>query len=174
MIRICFIGAALLAAIAPVALPGAATRTPLENFSGWPSHYEDRPLKSLPLSAREKLFVQDFPGAIGRFTDGEREIVIRFTTAPTRRLHPAADCFRGVGYAITPLPGRRNTAGTAMGCFRASRGDDLMEVCEYLRDERGQSWSDVGAWYWSALWQSGAAGPWWSFVIAQPSRSGSG
>jgi hypothetical protein len=137
----------------------------MSGFPGWPTQYEGRALQPLPLSEREKLFAQDFPGQIGRFSDGRRELVIRWTTAPTRRLHPASDCFRGIGYAVTPTPVRRAVDGTPMNCFRATRGSDAVTVCEHLRDEHGHTWPDVGAWYWATVLRSG--GPSWSFVIAE-------
>ena len=120
------------------------------DFPGWPTRYEGRALIELPLTPREAAFVQDFPGRVGRFSDGRREIIIRWVGAPTRRLHPAADCFRGSGYGITPLPVRRDAAGAAMGCFRASHAARRMTVCELIRDEHGESWPDVSAWYWHA------------------------
>ena len=51
------------------------------------------------MSEVEQRFAARFPGAIARFSDGERVIVLRHVERPTRMLHPAADCFRGLGYA---------------------------------------------------------------------------
>jgi hypothetical protein len=141
------------------------------NFPGWPISYEGSELKELPLTQREVAFVQDFPGRVGRFSDGRREIIIRWVGAPTRRLHPAADCFRGSGYNVTPMPVRKDAAGAAMSCFRASQfranhGADTLMVCELIHDERGDSWPDVSAWYWSGMLGTTPA-PWWSFVVAE-------
>src|SRR5262245_3744823 len=100
----CEIAALLLAAAVAALVPltersnGTAAGAP---FPGWPTEYEGRALIELPLTQRETAFVQDFPGRVGRFTDGTREIIIRWVGAPTRRLHSAADCFRGSGYAVT-------------------------------------------------------------------------
>ena len=121
------------------------------HFPGWPTHYEGRALTELALTQRELAFVRDFPGRVGRFSDGSREIIIRWIGAPTRRLHPAADCFRGLGYSVTPLPVGKDATGAAMGCFRASHGADHLTVCEVIRDQRGGSWPDVSAWYWDGL-----------------------
>jgi hypothetical protein len=120
----------------------------------------------MALTQREVAFAHDFPGRIGRFRDGEREIIIRWVGAPTRRLHSAADCFRGIGYGIMPLPARKNAHGDTMSCFRASHHADEMMVCEVIHDERGESWPDVSAWYWNAIFGSSPA-PWWSFVVAE-------
>jgi hypothetical protein len=158
--------AAAAAALAPLlAAPRAATMAAQDGFPGWPTHHEGRALRELPLTPREAAFVQDFPGRVGRFTDGSREIIIRWVGAPTRRLHSASDCFRGSGYGITPLPVRRDAAGAAMGCFRARHGADDMTVCEVIHDARGESWPDVSAWYWSAILAATPA-PWWSVVVA--------
>jgi hypothetical protein len=135
-------------------------------FPGWPAQYEGRALTEVPLAQRELAFVRDFPGRVGRFSDGRREVIIRWVGAPTRRLHPAADCLRGIGYAITPMPARRDAGGAAMGCFRATHGGDDITVCEVIRDEAGEAWPDVSAWYWSAMLGASRA-PWWSFVAAE-------
>jgi len=163
------IAALLLAAAAAALAPliernnGAAAGAP---FPGWPTEYEGRPLVELSLTQRETAFMQDFPGRVGRFSDGRREIIIRWLGAPTRKLHSAADCFRGSGYAITPVAARKDAAGTTMSCFRATlRGANMM-VCEVIRDEQGGSWSDVSAWYWDGMLRSSPP-PWWSFVVAQ-------
>jgi hypothetical protein len=157
--------AAAAAALAPLIERGngAAAGAP---FPGWPTEYEGRPLSELSLTPREAAFVQDFPGRVGRFTDGQREIIIRWVGAPTRRLHSAADCFRGSGYTITPAAARKTSDGATMGCFRATLRGASMTVCEVIRDERGGNWSDVSAWYWDGMLRSSAP-PWWSFVVAQ-------
>jgi hypothetical protein len=157
--------AAAAAALAPFVTRsnGAAASAP---FPGWPTHYDDHALTELPLTPRETGFTQDFPGRVGRFSDGEREIIIRWVGAPTRLLHSAADCFRGSGYAITPIAARKGRDGRTMGCFRATLRGASMTVCEVIRDERGGSWSDVSAWYWNGMLRSSPP-PWWSFVVAQ-------
>ena len=163
------IAALLLAAAAAALAPllehsnSAAAGAP---FPGWPAEYEGRALIELPLTPREAAFVQDFPGRVGRFTDGSREIIIRWLGAPTRKLHSTADCFRGSGYTITPIAARRYSDGSTMGCFRATLRGASMTVCEVIRDESGGSWSDVSAWYWDGMLRSSAP-PWWSFVVAQ-------
>ena len=164
-----FLLAAVAATIAPLIdkVVGASSGTDT-SFGGWPTHYEGLALTELPLTQREIAFTRDFPGRVGRFTDGRREIIIRWINAPTRRVHPAADCFRGSGYRTTPLPIRRDEAGDAMGCFRASRRADDMTICEVIRDGRGETWPDVSAWYWHAMFSS-SPGPWWSFVVAERS-----
>jgi hypothetical protein len=161
----------LLAAVAAAAAPlisraNDAVVAADGAFPGWPTHYEGRALTAMALTQREVAFVRDFPGRVRRFSDGRREIIIRWVGAPTRRLHSAADCFRGSGYSIIPMPVRRDAGGAAMGCFRAGHGADDLTVCEIIRDQKGESWPDVSAWYWSAVFGSSPA-PWWSFVVAQ-------
>ncbi len=162
-----FIVSALAAAVTPLVDRETATALNSEaGFPGWPSRHEGRALTELPLSAREQSFVRDFPGRIGRFSDGRRENIQRWAAEPTRRLHPASDCFRGSGYAITPLPLHRDVTGTPMGCFRATRGYETLRVCEALRDDHGQTWPDASSWYWSAV-MGNSTGPWWSVVVAE-------
>jgi len=161
-----FLLAVTLAALAPLWDKAGTASAVGAGFPGWPLDYDGRPLTQMPLTGREAAFAQDFPGRVGRFSDGKREIIIRWVGAPTRRLHPAADCFRAIGFSIEPLPTRSDGRGAAMACFRASRKHETMAVCELIRDEQGQSWPDVSGWYWHALLGWSVA-PWWSFVVAE-------
>lgn len=162
-----FFVTAIVAAVMPLQdQPVGGAGAMAAGFPGWPAHYEGHTLREMPLTQRELAFVQDFPGRIGRFSDGRREIIIRWVGAPTRRLHPAVDCFRASGYSIAALPARRDGRGAPMGCFRASRGEESLKVCEVIRDEQGQSWPDVSAWYWHAVLGT-TTSPWWSVVVAE-------
>ena len=53
-----------------------------------------------------------------------------------------------------------------MSCFRAIRGDETLRVCEALRDDHGQTWSDASSWYWDTMFAN-SQGPWWSIVVAE-------
>ncbi len=163
-----FAGAAVLAAAAPHLAPAAnSAATAAQGFPGWPNVYDGVALTELPMSAREQAFAKDFPGRISRFSDGQREIILRWVGSPTRKLHPASDCFRGIGYTITPMPLQRNSSGHAMGCFHASRDRETLQVCELIRETSGTAvWSDVSAWYWDTVWGA-TPGPWWSEVVAE-------
>lgn len=165
------IGALVAAAVLSAAMPfvpmSSGAAEPAEaGFPGWPATYEGRVLTALPLSERETGFLKDFPGRVGRFTDGEREIVLRTVVGATRRLHPASDCYRGLGFAIEPRPLQVRKGGVAMGCFRARKAGETIEVCETIKDGAGRVWPDVSAWYWDAL-LGRSAGPWWSTVVAR-------
>ena len=95
--------AALASATVPLLSRAPRAMTAADaSFPGWPTHFEGRPLTTLPLSERESAFSKDFPGHIGRFSDGRREIIVRYMSAPTRRLHPPAN----------PGPGKRCCSST--------------------------------------------------------------
>jgi len=133
-------------------------------FPGWPNEFAGRALTALPMTELEQRFMSDFPGRIGRFTDGEREIVIRWVTEGTRQLHPASDCFQGLGYSVKPLALLRDDNGSLWSSFAASRGNDRLRVYERIHSESGASWTDVSAWYWAALREDG---PWWAITVAE-------
>ena len=162
-----YLAACLLAALAPWLSMNSKLRgaPPPTAFPGWPTHFEGRELIALPLQERERRFAGDFPGRIARFTDGEREIVIRWVTEPTRKLHPASDCFEGVGYSIHPLPLRVDGSGQRWGSFTAVRRNEKLRVYERIHTDTGQSWPDVSAWYWAADEHAGSA--WWAITIAE-------
>lgn len=130
----------------------------------WPTHFRGRELIRLPLAPAETRWLRDFPGAAARFTDGERELLIRRVERPTRRLHPAADCFRGTGYTVSP-PEIREADGERWSCFTARKEGLAREVCERLHDEQGGAWTDASSWYWSAVLGRGR-GPWWAVTVA--------
>lgn len=154
-----------LAALAPLAGRGAPSSLEADAFAGWPASFEDRPLKELPLSPVEQRFGDQFPGRVARFTDGNREIIMRWVAEGTRKLHPASDCFKANGYAIAPLPikvaGKQRWSG-----FVATRGTQALEVRERIYDASGAQWSDVSAWYW-AVQLGQTSGPWWAVTVAQ-------
>ena len=136
-----------------------------QNFRGFSATFENQPLVELPLTEREKFFLEDFPGKVGRFSDGKREIVIRFVTEATRKLHPAGDCFRAIGYATKPLPLKVDDAGKRWSCFSAVRANEELKVCERIYDNGGGEWTDVSAWYWTALTET--SGEWWAITVAE-------
>jgi len=154
----------LCAALVPLAggfldQPGASAA-----FPGWPTHFEERPLTALPLTPLEESLQQEFPGRVGRFSDGQREIILRWVTQETRKLHTSSDCFKANGYQIKALPIKRE--GEALWSrFVAMRGDVRLEVAERIYAPAGGQWSDVSAWYWAA--QLGRThGPWWAVTVA--------
>jgi len=143
-------------------------RTGAVAFPGWPTQFEGRTLTSLPLTELEQRFNTDFPGKIARFTDGKREIVMRWVTEPTRKLHPASDCFQGLGYSVKPLPLRRDENGSLWSSFAASKGSDRLRVYERIHSDSGETWTDVSAWYWAALKRG--SGSWWAVTVAEKER----
>lgn len=169
-------GALILALAAAAVAPWTATSPPTfespEAFPGWPESFEGRPLRPLPLADREAGFVRGFPGRVGRFTDGRSELVIRWVVEPSRRLHPSADCFRGLGYAIRPADSERDALGRRWGAFLAVKEKQTLLVRELIVAANGRSWSDVSSWYWpAALGRS--SGPWWTYTVAhEPAAPG--
>ncbi|MGW8394209.1 hypothetical protein [Pseudoduganella sp. HUAS MS19] len=161
---IAFAGLCVLAALAPLVFESNAGTRAIAGFPGWPASFEGRKLTPLPLTPIELRFQQNFPGRVGRFSDGEREIVIRWVDQGTRKLHASSDCFKANGYDLTVQPvkivGNERWSG-----FTASRGAQKLEVRERIADGHGGQWSDVSAWYWAA--QLGRTdGPWWAVTVA--------
>ena len=139
---------------------------PAKGFPGWPAHFEERPLHALPMSDADTRFGAAFPGKIGRFTDGKREIILRWINTGTRKLHSSADCFRGLGYAIESAPALLDQAGARWSCFVAVRGADRLHVRERITSVGGESWTDVSAWFWSTLLHR-SAGPWMAITTIE-------
>jgi hypothetical protein len=91
---LCMLWSTAAALRAPVALAETALS------HEWPSQWDGVALRPLALSEVEQRFADRFPGAIGRMTDGTQTLVMREVKQPTRMLHPAADCYRALGYRI--------------------------------------------------------------------------
>lgn len=156
----------LCAAVLPLFANSSLPESSSQSFPGWPTQLDGQLLQPLPLSEKERLFAGDFPGRIQRFSDGRREYILRWLFNPTRKLHPASDCLRGVGFSISPLPLATRLGEAKWSQFQARRGEDSLRVYERIYDDAGNSWSDVSAWYWAALLGK-SSGPWWSVVIAE-------
>jgi hypothetical protein len=146
--------AAALAPLLPRAGGGAPTRA-----ASWPAGFEGRKLLPLPPAAEDRVLARSFPGQVARFSDGRRQIVLRRLDSATRRLHPASDCYRAIGYDIAPAPMRLIAGRGPASCFVARRGGRAFLVCEQVGDLEGRSWPDISSWYWAAL-LGGSQGPW--------------
>ncbi|MDR0273940.1 MAG: hypothetical protein LBI48_01080 [Burkholderiaceae bacterium] len=134
-----------------------------------PRRWQGAAVRPLALSAVEQRFAERFPGRIARLTDGRRIVVLRDVTAPTRMLHPAADCYRALGYRIegerleAALPDPR----ALQRCFTARKGETALRVCEQIEDVRGQHFADTSAWYWAAA-TGRSQGPWRAVTTTSP------
>ncbi len=156
-------------ALAPLAAQrGAASGERLERpGSEWPREWQGRALRPLALDAVEARFAARFPGRIVRLTDERSVIVWREVAAPTRMLHPAADCYRGLGYRIDAIRLERDGDGALWRTFVARRGERRVRVAERIVDRHGASFADTSAWFWAA--ELGAStGPWQAITVATP------
>ncbi|AGU47151.1 hypothetical protein VAPA_1c00200 [Variovorax paradoxus B4] len=134
----------------------------------WPSQWDGVPLRPLALGDVEQRFADRFPGVIGRMTDGTQTIVMRAVNAPTRMLHPAADCYRALGFRIEQARLERDAQERLWRCFVAQRhSTQKIRVCERIVDAEGTAFTDTSAWYWAAA--SGRSnGPWQAVTVARP------
>lgn len=155
-----------LSALLPWLLPAAPAAAAPAHVE-WPSSWEGRALRPLAASAVEQRFAARFPGAIGRFTDGERVFVLRRVNAPTRMLHPAADCFRGLGHRIAAAALERDAHDRLWRCFESVAPDrQRLRVCERIEGDDGSSFIDPSSWFWAAtLGQS--RGPWLAVTVVE-------
>jgi len=151
----------LAAALVPLRTTSAQNDNSTSTFPGWAAAPLPNYLTPLKLSAREIRFVADFPGQIGVFTDGTRTYVVRWVRTATRKLHPASDCLRALGYTVKPGPIFASADGSHWGTTSAQHGSEQLRVRERIVDSVGHEWTDVSAWFWSAA-LGRSAGPWWA------------
>ncbi len=119
----------------------------------------------LGIRSQMEFVTEDLPVQIGRFSDGNREMVIRRVTEPTGKLHSASDCFEAVRYSTTPLPSKLDEAGKRWACFSAAKGDERLRLCERIEGDQAGEWTDGSSWYWSA-WRDGQ-NAWWAFTVTE-------
>lgn len=132
-----------------------------------PSQWHGQSLRPLALTEVEQRFARQFPGTMARMTDGREVLVLRAVSRPTRMLHPAADCYRGLGYGIAREQLQVDKDGDLWRCFDAARAGQRLRVCERIVDAQGAGFTDTSAWYWAAvLGQS--HGPWQAVTVASP------
>ncbi len=157
----------LLALAAALPLLSAPRAEPLRRHVEWPVQWEGRTLRPLASSVVEQRFAARFPGAIARFSDGERVLVLRRVQQPTRMLHPAADCFRGLGYRIGQTRLEHDTQQRLWRCFEAQSAEGTrLRVCERISGDDGSAFIDPSSWFWSAaLGQS--KGPWLAVTVVE-------
>lgn len=158
----------LCLAIAGWKAAGAPHEVPSSTAVGeFPTEWEGRALRPLALSEVERRFARQFPGSLARLTDGERMLVLRTVLRPTRMLHPAADCYRGLGWRIEQAQLEQDEQQRLWRCFEARHDGQRMRVCERIVDAQGRGFTDTSAWYWAALLEQ-SRGPWQAFTVASP------
>jgi hypothetical protein len=165
----CVMGLCLLWSAA-FALRAPAAPATTASFHEWPSHWDGVLLRPLALSEVEQRFADRFPGAIARLTDGRQTLVMREVNAPTRMLHPAADCYRALGYRIEQTRLERDAQARLWRCFvTEGPGAQKLRVCERIVDAEGTAFTDTSDWYWAAA--SGRShGPWQAVTLARPTE----
>ncbi len=156
----------MTAALVPFLPVKSIQRDSLECFPGWPVQIDGKPLQQLELSEREERLARDFPGRIARFTDGEREFIIRWTTRSSRAVQSAWDGFHGLGYRLHFGPIWRDQQGHHWRTFEAKNSNETLRVLERIHDDTGNSWTDTSSWYWTVLLGK-TDGPWWVVTIVE-------
>lgn len=118
------------------------------------------PLTPLPATPMEQAFAAGFPGTLGTYRWGEREVILRRVTKATRQLHPSRDCLRAAGYETTDAVVEVRPDGQLWSRFTASRGGQRLSIHERIVSEAdARVWTDVSAWFWAALFNP-LNGPW--------------
>jgi hypothetical protein len=126
----------------------------------WPTQWHGQALQPLAMSAVEHRFAAQFPGRIARFAVANGgELVLRDVNRPTRMLHPAADCWRGIGWRIEATRLETDADAVLWRCFEATHGGQRVRVCERIVDAQGNAFTDTSAWFWAASLDQ-SAGPW--------------
>ena len=169
-LAICVLSALTSVALEMCSFSGGQKQTP--SAVQWPATFDGQYMRPVPLSRAAAEFAQGFPGQIAVFNAGISTVVYRHIDRATRQLHPAADCYRAAGYQIKYLPlftdaqGRRWETIEAYKEGAGSASAERLQIRERIYDEAGGTWTDVSAWYWSAVCGK-SRGPWWSVAVSR-------
>ena len=136
----------------------------VESFPGWPKTFDGETLVEESQNELEQVFAKDFPGRIGRFRAGGRQVILRWTTHATHRVHGSVYCLRAAGWNIEPYPQDRGDDGV-WSVFRATRASDSLTVREQVRCADGTNFPDVPTWFFHAI-LGRSHGPWWIVTVA--------
>jgi exosortase/archaeosortase family protein len=164
-----FCAALALAASIPLLTPQADAAEGTVVRIRWPRAWCGRRLKLIRVGRAERLLVAGFPGSAAQFREqpGGRRLLLRYTTRATRLLHPAENCYRGLGWKVEPRPALVDATGRTWSSFRVTRADgsqSLVRQCYFAVSPSGgeapkdledwirgaPSWPDASSWYWSA------------------------
>lgn len=151
--------ALIVCALLPLLGRGTRTITAAATTAEWPSSLDGAELRPLALSDVEQRFADRFPGRIARFESPDAVWVLRDVQRPTRSLHPAVDCFRGLGYRIESTRLETDRQARLWRCFVAVRDGQRVRVCERIVDAEQQAFTDASAWFWAAS-LGRSVGPW--------------
>jgi len=149
--------------------PHVSTESPVahENI---PTYFHHQALTPVPFTDKEAAFYRNFPGNAAAFIQGDRRLIWRMVEQPTRKMHPARDCFRGMGYRIEELGLRKDPYEKVWSSFLAHRDDESLRVSEAIHDATGGTCSDVSAWFWEACLNPDQ-GPWTYWVLIERTDS---
>ena len=136
--------------------------------SEFPTQWHGSTLRPLALSDVELRFAKHFPGTVARMTTDRQVLVLRTVNQPTRMLHPATDCYRGLGYRIRDEQLEvQADSQHRWRCFVAQRNGHSTRVCERIEDSQGQGFTDTSSWYWASV-AGQSHGPWKAITVATP------
>ena len=162
----CMLVALVACALWPIIGRGHTELASASSPHEWPRIWQGDTLRPLALTAVEQRFAEHFPGHIGRFAADGSVWVLRDVTRPTRALHPASDCFRGLGYRIEQQQLQRGADARLSRCFVAERAGERVRVCERIVDANDQDFVDASSWYWAAT-LGRSSGPWRAMTRVQ-------
>lgn len=143
------------------------------------THYRGQLLTPIPHSPLEESFQKNFPGQLASYSfqneRGSHQLIIRTVNQATRKLHPSSHCLRAMGFTLgrpVLIRDAYEEAWVEYPATKKGRNFLVRERVISLDDSSlspAPSWTEVSAWYWSAL-QNPDGGPWRAetLIIHQP------
>jgi hypothetical protein len=159
-LALCFLQLALTSqARSPRELAAKPAHEMLTQFEGQAL----RPVAQEPLDAR---FAKGSNAHLQRYASEDSQLLVRTVHTVSRSLHPAADCYRGMGYSLSEIQLHKRE-GLVWRCFIASKGERKERVCERIESlADASSYTDTSAWFWAAA-LGRSQGPWRALTLRQ-------
>lgn len=158
---------ALIAMCLPTLPLKPSNQTAIANASiEFPKMINGKPLVEIPMVERQRKFLQNFPGEVKLFKNANKLYIVKLIEKPTRKVHPASDCYRGSGYSIEWKPIQVDKEGLRWSHFVANKGGVRVSVKEHIIDSNKNLWTDPSSWYWSATLGE-TKPPWWGITVEE-------
>ncbi|MEM6820378.1 MAG: hypothetical protein AAF558_00355 [Verrucomicrobiota bacterium] len=157
----------LIAAARPLFISKSSPENNLQTLPSWPQYWLGQHLQPVDFEIDEQRFYQAFPGKAAAFTDGNRRIIFRWITRPSRKVHPVRHCLSAQGFSIEKESVIFDKFEHPWRRLQATKKQKTFVVLEQIQDGEGKFFTDVSAWFWNGILGK-SKGPWLNRIIFEP------
>jgi hypothetical protein len=128
--------------------------------------FEGQALRPTAPDALERRFALMGKAQVQQYASRDATLLVRTVHSVSRSLHPAADCYRAIGYSLSEIKLRQRKDATWL-CFVASKNGSREQICERVESlADGSSFTDTSSWFWAAALGK-SKGPWRAITVRE-------